>query len=296
MSRLSRTDAAKSTIATWRWLATHSDAPRIDGNVPDLFQVLPSGTGGVTTQPQLEERLKLMEHLGLTSRETRHEYLTEGNKTYPKLRTTTTIKADVEDGAQMIGKHFASGGFLKVAAKGNLSLASRDGGDIAPDPEKVAIRTNEAEQPVEAVVGEDAPSPFEALRGLRKGSDAEAFVEAARQYERRNDFVIAKLTEIEALGITIDREKVLKGVHLQRDDELEGVARVLPYIDELESRVKQAEGWRADMLSAQREMRTLRDEKNKAEAELRRQKDANERLATKMARDVVTRPQVLVGE
>jgi len=308
MSRLSRTDAAKSTIAVWRWLHTLPGAPIVEGNTTVLLQALPIEVGHVSraSTTGMDERMKLMETLGLLSRKAHYDPRTndQGESLWPTRGTTNTLKMSADEGAKLIAKHFANGGYMKVSAIGNKKVLSRDVPEKPVyDVERVAVRTNDKDEPVEAVVGEDAPTLGEALatpelraqfREMRKDEPA-AFVEAARQYENRNEFVIAKLKEIEAMGVVIDREKVLKGVHLQRDDELEGVVKVLPYIAELEQRLKQAEGWREDMLAAQRETRTLRDEKRKAEAEVARQKEANTRLAEKMARETVSRPQVLVG-
>jgi hypothetical protein len=307
MSRLSRADAAKSVIAVWRWLHEQPDAPNIDGNADELLAKLPAHVGNVSHESgtAITQRLTLMEHLGLVKRESRHE-VQEGveGRSYPRYKATTTlIERDVEKGARIIARHFATGGYLKPGR-----TKRRMNGVTEPerrvDTERVAIQTDEKERPVAAIVGPDAPTLGEGLRDTfvamqaNEKDESAAFVAAARQYSSRQDFVIAKLREMEALGIQLDREKVLRGVKLQRDDELEGVVKVLPYIDQLEGRLKQADGWRDDMLSAKRELRLAQDAKNAVERELRLQQEANKRLSEKMARDVATgtvKPQVLVG-
>jgi hypothetical protein len=294
MSRLSREDAAKSTIAVWRWLSTRPDAPRIEGNIPDLLTVI-GDVGDVShaTGTALSERMGLMEHLKLVTREERRVMEPRHGRTFPRLHTTTVIvERDVEKGARAIANHFARGGFLKVKAKGNQKLAAPAPRPV--DPERVAIRTDAQDRPVEAVVGPDAPNPFAGLRALRKSEPA-ALVEAARQYNNRQDFVISRLVEMEKLGVVIDREKVMKGIKLERDDELEGIVKVLPFIDELEAQVKQAESWREQVISLRGEVKTAREEKGKAQTELARQIDANRRLSERMASTVARGPQVLVG-
>lgn len=311
MSRLSRADTAKSTIAVWRWLHAHPEAPNISGTVEALLATLPSDIPNVSreTTGGLSDRLNLMEHLGLIRRESRHEYIeaTDGSGAHPQyVGTTVIVERDVEKGAKAIGQHFARGGYLKLKAKGNQKA---NGNAVAsaprPNVEKVAIRTDERDRPVEAVVGEDAPTLGEAirvgspevakvLREMRK-SEPEAFIEAARQYEHRNEFVIERLVEMESLGVVIDREKVMKGIKLERDDEIEGVVRVLPYIDELESRAKQAQEWRDQIVSLRNELREARRERDEARVEAQRQKEANARIVERHLQDTARKPQVLVG-
>jgi len=285
--RRSRADTAKSTIAVWRWLCAQPTAPTIKTTsaaalLKDLGRI-----GEVPNDNGLSDRLSLMESLGLLKRDVEHLGYGKGIE-----MTISLTERDVDQGTHKIGRHFAEGGFLKPAAK-----AYRNGTASTPtriDPEKVVIRTDEKERPVEAVVGEDAPSPFEVLRGLRKDEPA-ALVEAARQYSRRQDFVLERLDEIEKLGIAIDRSKVMSAIKLETDPEFEGIVKVLPHIDDLEARVKQAQTWRDETISLRNELKELRQAKNGAEADLARQKEANTRLAEKMARETVTRPQVLVG-
>jgi hypothetical protein len=315
MSRLSREDAAKSVIAVWRWLSERPDAPKIEGNISELLSQL-GNVGNVSHEngTALDERLKLLAFLGLVRRESRHEYQRgeNGERTFPRyVGTTILLERDVEKGARIIAQHFARGGFLKVKSLGNQRL---NGVKQQPrvDPEKVAIRTDEQERPVEAVVGEDAPTigdviraqsetggsykqVADKLREVRKPSDAEAFVEAARQYEHRNEFVIERLVELEQLGIQIDRAKVMSGINLQRDDELEGVVKVLPFIDELVASRNQAQAWRDEIVSLRNEMRTIRRERDEARLEAQRQKEANARIVEKRVQETVTKPTVLVG-
>lgn len=292
MSRLSRANAAKSCIAIWRWLHAQPTAPIVTGTYEELRQRL-NGVGNVSSDKGVADRLRLMAKLGLLRTEVVHEG--GGRGQYPVARASQHLLVDVEAGAKTIGTWFAKGGYLKVDSKNNRRLLSERAASVPINTETVAIRTDDEDRPVEAVVGPDAPSPFEALRELRKNEPG-ALVAAARQYAHRQDFVLERLTEIEQLGVKIDRDKIMKAIHLDRDDEFEGIVKVLPYIDELEARAKQAENWRNELVSVRAELNAARIEKNRLTTEVQRQKDANQRLATKMAQDAVRQPQVLVGD
>lgn len=299
MSRLGRKDAATSTIAVWRWLNERPDAPNIDGNreqlraaVPDLPHV------PKTSETGLSQRITLMEHLGLL-KFTLRQVGTPGASGSRFVGTTTLIEPDVEKGAKAIAQHFARGGYLKLNAKGNKQLL-RNGAERPVDPDKVVVQTDERERPVAAVVGPDAPTLGEGLRETfvamqtQEKDESAALVAAARQYSSRQDFVITKLKEMEALGIQLDRTKVLQGVKLQRDDELEGIVKVLPYIDQLEVRLKQTDGWRQAMLDAKEQAKESAREVERLTGEVRRQQEANRRLVEERVRQPAS-PTVLVG-
>lgn len=283
--RISRAASAKSTIALWRWLWAQPGTPEVQlGSYPEIIESL-SGTGNIPNTSALAHRLDFMESLGLLVHKRRSLGFQKG------VANIFTLQGNVEDGAKRIGQHIAAGGTIKSGRKSLKATAT----PTAPNPEVVAIRTDEQDRPVEAVVGPDAPSPFEGLRALKRDEPA-ALVEAARQYEHRQDFVLERLVEIEKLGVTIDREKVMKAIKLDRDDELEGIVKVLPYVGELEARVNQSENWRKDVLALRGEQREWAKERSRLEGELQRQKDANTRLAEKMVQQTTRQPQVLVGE
>lgn len=303
MSRLSRADAAKSVIAMWRWLNEQAVDSKIEGNINDLLARLPKeGVGGVAgpdASVAMGDRIKLMAHLNLLKQDMRHEWIEDSKAPHggrPGVRTTTTLlEKNVESGMRTIGKHFAQGGFLKVSAVGNQKrgLSPDLSKEKKVDPNVVAIRTDEKDRPVEAVVGEDAPSPFAALRALRQPSEPEAFIEAARQYDNRQDYVVQQLEQMERLGIKIDRALVMKGIDLERNDEFEGVLKVLPYIDELQAKVAQMQDWREQVISVRNELRTMRRERDEALLEATRQREANKRIVEERVKQSTST--VLVG-
>lgn len=94
---------------------------------------------------------------------------------------------------------------------------------------------------VEAISGPDRPTMLEALRDLRK-DESYALVEAARQYlgRERNlgSGIETLLAQASALGVKIDVESLRSAITIERDDRLESVSLVLPYIDLLERQVE----------------------------------------------------------
>lgn len=107
--------------------------------------------------------------------------------------------------------------------------------------ERVTVAKDPGED-VRAVAGPDKASPFEALRPLRKAGDAEALVEAARQYANRSDkvheHIDALVKSAKDLGLVIDEAAVMNAVSFERDERLETVSLVLPMIDALTARVE----------------------------------------------------------
>lgn len=89
----------------------------------------------------------------------------------------------------------------------------------------------------EAIVGPEPANAFASLAPLRK-NEAAALVEAARQYANRDTTVNTQLDQMEAamkaIGVTFDRSLVQGAVVIERDERLESVALVLPYINQLE--------------------------------------------------------------
>lgn len=98
-----------------------------------------------------------------------------------------------------------------------------------PEKQEVVLATNDEEE-VRAIAGPEPESPFAVLRALRK-DESGALVEAARQYANRAKLVDQKLGELEAAGIHVDRS----AVKMDKDEVLESVALVLPYINSLEN-------------------------------------------------------------
>lgn len=87
------------------------------------------------------------------------------------------------------------------------------------------------------ISGEDAPKPFVPL-GKERFDEPRALVEAARQFAGLHREVDRRLRELEALGISIDRDSVAKTIKLPRDPRLAAVAEALPYIEQLERSVE----------------------------------------------------------
>lgn len=101
-----------------------------------------------------------------------------------------------------------------------------------PLAEKVAVAQEPPSEGKEtvAVAGPERPSPFEALRPLRK-NESKALVEAARQYKNKAVFLAQKIEELRAEGFTVDASMF----SFKQDEYLETVAQILPYVDSLEA-------------------------------------------------------------
>lgn len=95
------------------------------------------------------------------------------------------------------------------------------------------------------VAGNDAPRPMASLSSERY-DEPRALVEAARQYAGLHKQVDTKVKELEALGITVDRERLAKAVALPADPRLAAVAQAMPYIEGLERQVDRLGGQVAD--------------------------------------------------
>jgi uncharacterized protein (DUF2164 family) len=104
-----------------------------------------------------------------------------------------------------------------------------------------------------AVVGPDAPEGLAArvpaevitkVRSLRTQDEAAALVEATRQYLRRTETLAGQIDSLEKtakeLGVQFDRGAIMASMTLERDERLEIVADLLPYIDGLEAKTSKA--------------------------------------------------------
>lgn len=104
----------------------------------------------------------------------------------------------------------------------------------APRPEKidepVALAPEKSSEVTRAIAGPEPESPFAVLRSLRK-DESGALVEAARQYANRMKLVETKLAELAEAGIHVD----VSAIKLDKDERLEVISLVLPYINSLES-------------------------------------------------------------
>lgn len=114
--------------------------------------------------------------------------------------------------------------------------------------------------------GPDAPPPMAAL-GSERHDEPRALVEAARQFANLHLQVDRKVKELEALGISVDRERLTKAVRLPNDPRLVAVAEALPYIERLEranerlaSQNDDLRGKARDLPEVQRQIARLRDQ------------------------------------
>lgn len=135
--------------------------------------------------------------------------------------------------------------------------------ELAAQPAvKPALEERVAQGNGAAITGPDAPKPFAALAPMRK-NEAAALVEAARQYADRGSTVDAKLDEIErtmaTIGVAFDREMLRGSITLERDERLETVGLVLPYIHELEQRVARLTQDNTDLRGSRDELRQLKE-------------------------------------
>lgn len=109
------------------------------------------------------------------------------------------------------------------------SLAARRRTDT-PRP---AASAPPSTDPTVAIVGEDAPKPFAGL-AVERYDEPRALVEAARQFAGLHREVDKRLKELEALGITVNRDQIQRTIQLPKDDRLAAIADALPYIEQLE--------------------------------------------------------------
>lgn len=110
--------------------------------------------------------------------------------------------------------------------------------------EKVAVETDRLGLPVGAVAGPDAPKPMHDL-GLieRSHREPEALVLSAKQYvaaKAGGDEKVARaqklMAELEEIGVPVP-EELRQAATVPKDDRLEVIALVLPYVEALERRV-----------------------------------------------------------
>lgn len=137
-------------------------------------------------------------------------------------------------------------------------------------PMKVAVSTeppkDRSAEILRAVAGPDREDGWQkALASLRK-DEHYALVEAARQYAGRRDELRSKVKELEAAGVTL-KVTIEEAFDFERDERLETIALVLPYIDQLE---RYSIRWAQRVSSINDEVRTLRAENEGKDRELRR--------------------------
>ena len=107
---------------------------------------------------------------------------------------------------------------------------------VATTNDAVVIASNPVET-TRAIAGPESEAGLSALRSIRRSDDAEAAINAARQYGNRNHAVEAKIAELEKLGVTVDREQLLGAIKMPQDPFLEAISKVVPVVDRLEAAV-----------------------------------------------------------
>lgn len=174
------------------------------------------------------------------------------NGTRKNHRTKKTVAAPAT--APVAPATGASNG-LNGAVKTEAVIAPQD---VRPSPEDVTM-THEPEpepEPAVTVATSDreetraiaGPEPdrragWAPLAPARKLDDAEALIAAARIYRDRATKIESKIRELQTLatelGVTnFDPAALVASLHFERDERLELVAKLLPTIDALETRVK----------------------------------------------------------
>jgi hypothetical protein len=91
-----------------------------------------------------------------------------------------------------------------------------------------------AKQPVAMSFGDDAPRSIDIQRFSPANKEPGALVAAAKQYSEKFPVVQKALDTLKSGGLTIDEEAFFKAMNLQKDDRLETIALILPYIDQME--------------------------------------------------------------
>lgn len=135
-------------------------------------------------------------------------------------------------------------------------------------------------QPVEAISGPDAPSPFDVLRPYRRiVSEPYALVEAARQYRDRGSKIDSRinalLEEAADLGLKVDEDALRAAiVPVAHDERLETIVLALPYIEQLEAAT-------ARLLGQVEGLKEQVAELNKARLEISALRSQNQRLIAK---------------
>lgn len=109
------------------------------------------------------------------------------------------------------------------------TLAGLDIGRATPDHPVVP----------DTLVASAGPEPVRAMAAVGPGrkDEAQALIEAARQYANVNRELDKKVKELEDLGMTVDRQALAKAIKAPHDHRLLIVSSVLPYIEQIERQV-----------------------------------------------------------
>jgi len=273
----------KSTISTWVGLcAYYPKGERLPASAEKLAKDLK------IARTASQKHTKLFRALGLIKSEE------EWGQRSRFIFYTRLV--DEAEGERLIHKHFDEGGTMVVKGLTDLPSSSVSRAKTKKAPRitnaedlnrvfpKVAVDESETRSTKDVLRASAGPEPEPTMRLVTRPAmkdEEAALVEAARQYSTRHEAVFAKFSELEAMGITIDREKAMKAVKLERDDELEGVSKVLPYIDRLERNLDRA---LANSNTVRDDAKELRAELAKVQNDLKNERAANHRLAEKLTK------------
>jgi len=194
-----------------------------------------------------------------------------GQKVYMQLA------APLDEGLTAIYKHFDAGRSFSWFENGSPGYAGK--GVEAPKTEKVVVADERSPGVVRAIAGPEPEQPMAALAPLRK-DDAEALIEAARQYANRSTEVSKHIEALRSLGVEVDVTKVMEGVKMTVDPTLETIMVILPVIDRLQSSNERLRGLASGADAA------LRESRNMAET-LRKERDALKAANTRLSERIV---------
>lgn len=228
--------------------------------------------------PRIGERIKEIAHLGILNR--RLEMGSYGNGMsmgrhfhwtlmVPKDEAVARlIQLDADEQAQA-RENYAQGFEKQRETRRKANGAEHT---EAKPVERLGITVREGE-PVEAIVGPEPPAPLADLRQYRK-NESFALVEAARQYAERHTKVGSSIEDLiaqaKAYGVTIDIDTVRQAVQFERDERLEDVGLVLPYVDELERAVSRLTNERTELYKKIADLNAAKVENTKLKAQVDR--------------------------
>lgn len=183
-------------------------------------------------RPTFGRHRALFEHLGILKMENKW-----GHGDAPRSIWFTRLTDEAET-YRLLDAHFARGGSWRYRGdrpdwRNPDRLVSERPKAKVVKPTRMVVAGGPSEDETVAIAGPDPVSVMERLAPARK-DEGLALIEAARQYQNRNQAVIDSFKALEDLGIAVDREKAMKAVKLPRDERLEAVSDVLDYIAQLE--------------------------------------------------------------
>ena len=125
---------------------------------------------------------------------------------------------------------------------------------------------------------EERPEPIKDLKALAplRKSESRAYVEATRQYLARWDVAKSHARSLFDAGLIDDVSTFLASLKVERRQDMEAVAQVIPYIDELERTI-------SNMEKASETYRVRASQLDVAEITIRKLREQNSRLLARIA-------------